>query len=242
MTKILNATEFVNEKLGIQPVTKTRLASIKRITDELIEKYDLVYNEETGLYDYGSDDGGLGNMEKNLVIEDDLVSNGRLIIRFGDVFGSFICKGLNLKSLEGSPESVEYDFDCSHNQLTSLDGAPESVGGDFYCNNNQLKTLKNAPYCTNTFDCSHNQLISLEGAPEDFSLDFDCSYNNLTSLDNAPKEVEQYFDCSHNKLTTLKDVSITVKGGDFDCSDNPLTTLDDAQINVNGDIISDFGN
>jgi hypothetical protein len=82
MTKILKSEEF--------------------IIDNQIKKYNLVYNEETGLYDCDGD----AKIGKDLVSSDN-----KLIIKFGVVKGY---------------------FDCSNIQLTSLEGAPKEVGGGFY--------------------------------------------------------------------------------------------------------------
>jgi hypothetical protein len=83
-------------------------------------------------------------------------------------------------SLEGAPQSVGGDFDCSSNQLTSLEGAPRSVGGGF--------------------SCSSNQLTSLEGAPQSVGGGFYCRTNQLTSLEGAPQSVGGYFYCGYNPV------------------------------------------
>jgi hypothetical protein len=41
-----------------------------------------------------------------------------------------------LTSLEGAPEKVGKDFDCTNNQLINLEGAPKEVGKNFNCMNN----------------------------------------------------------------------------------------------------------
>jgi hypothetical protein len=68
-------------------------------------------------------------------------------IFFGKVSGNFNCinMGNTLTSLEGAPEEVGGDFDCSNNKLTSLEGAPEKVGGYFNCENSNLTSLEGAP-------------------------------------------------------------------------------------------------
>ena len=66
-------------------------------------------------------------------------------VQFGHVSGDFRCKGNQLTSLEGAPQSVGGDFSCSRNNLTSLLGAPQSVGGNFWCHTNRLTSLKGFP-------------------------------------------------------------------------------------------------
>lgn len=60
-----------------------------------------------------------------------------------------------ITSLQGAPQKVGGDFDCSGNNFTSLKGAPQEVGGSFYC--------------------GYNNLTSLQGAPQKVGGDFDCN-------------------------------------------------------------------
>ncbi|HDR9764138.1 TPA: hypothetical protein ACK3Q6_002691 [Burkholderia cepacia] len=50
-------------------------------------------------------------------------------------------KCCGLISLEGAPEYVGGNFDCSDNELNSLNGAPKHVEGDFVCVSCSLETL-----------------------------------------------------------------------------------------------------
>jgi len=54
-----------------------------------------------------------------------------------------------LTTLEGGPEDVKGDFDCSGNQLISLLGCPAFIMGDFSCAGNQL-TLLNGEILSDT--------------------------------------------------------------------------------------------
>ena len=99
------------------------------------------------------------------------------------VGGNFSCSSNNLTSLQGAPNSVGLDFNCSNNpKLTSLVGAPSSVGGYFRCSNNP-------------------KLTSLDGAPSSVGGHFYCSYNpKLTSLVGAPSSVGLTFNCYGNAI------------------------------------------
>ena len=70
-----------------------------------------------------------------------------------------------ITSLEGAPEKIVKDFNCSWNQLTTLKGAPNFVGGSFDCRNNHLKSLEGAPKeIIGNLDCRRNiSLNSLKG-------------------------------------------------------------------------------
>ena len=233
--RILKTEQYINEKLGIQPVTKDRLSKMKEgiSVDEntrlFIEKYNLVWNTKTMSYDCDGD----------VEVSEDIVTEGKLKIRFGNVGGNFDCNANHLTTLEGTPQKVGGDFYCSFNELTTLEGAPKEVGVDFICTLNGLATLKGAPKKVGRyFDCNANQLTTLEGAPQEIGGDFNCNDNNLTTLKGAPKKVGGDFYCTDNKLTTLEGAPNEV-GGDFYCSGNPNLVLpEDKPSWVKGEIIS----
>ena len=198
--RILDSNEYINEKLTIQPVTKNRLSKMKEEpsvdeeTRRFIKENNLVWNPKTLSYD----------CEGDVDVSEDIVTDGKLKIRFGNVGRYFDCGSNKLTTLEGAPRKVGVDFDCSYNELTTLESAPNEVGGNFYCSNNQLTTLEGAPKeVGEDFSCSYNKLTSLEGVPNVVGRDFYCSGNNLVTLEGAPKKV----------------------GGDFYCSDNPDLVL-----------------
>ena len=87
----------------------------------------------------------------------------------------------HLRTLGGSfmkNVHVEGHFRLLNNWLITLEGAPESVGRDFNCSYNHLTTLKGAPKSVGGhFDCNNNQLTSLEGAPKSVGGDFSCHSN-----------------------------------------------------------------
>ncbi len=108
------------------------------LSEELKNKYNLIYNPKTLKYDCNGD----------IKVEKDLIKNGYFICNFGVVDGDFDCSECkSLTSLEGAPEKVTGDFNCSECQdLISLKGSPEEVGRDFYCSH--CKKLTN--YTINT--------------------------------------------------------------------------------------------
>jgi hypothetical protein len=91
-----------------------------------------------------------------------------LPLKFNYIGGGFYCPyNVELKSLEGCPQTVNGDFYCYYNKLKSLEGCPQTVNGDFYCFNNNLKTLKGCPQTVNgNFSCDNNELKDLENFPE----------------------------------------------------------------------------
>ena len=241
----------INEKLVIKPVTKDRLSKMKEepsvdeTTRQFIEENNLVWNPVTMSYDCDGD----------VDVSEDIVTDGKLKIRFGKVEGYFDCSNNELTTLKGAPQEVGGDFDCSSNNLTTLEGAPNKVGENFFCNGNNLTSLKGASngvggcfYCSDNnlttlegapkevggaFNCTINKLTTLEGAPNDVGGDFNCNGNNLTSLKGAPQKVGGAFSCCGNNLTTLVYAPQEVGGG-FYCNNNNLTTLEGAPNEVGG--------
>lgn len=101
---------------------------------------------------------------------------GRLPLKFGHVKGNFLCSGLDLTTLEGSPHTVGGSFHATLNKLTDLQGAPQIVNYSFFCDNNEL--------------------TSLIGGPREVGFRFACDHNTeLKSLIGAPKKVEKEFTC-----------------------------------------------
>jgi len=189
---------------------KRRQEEYKRIRlEEIAEKILEVPHKkrEDGKYDvYGS--VNLYNMQLTSLLE--------LPIRFGKVYGDFLCRYNQLRDLKSAPEYVGKSFSCSNNRLVSLEGAPKYVDGNFYCNYNQLESLKSAPeYVGGSFWCNNNQLRDLEGAPAYVDGDFYCSFNQLANLEGAPKYVSRDFVCSRNRLVSLEGAPKYVGGGFF---------------------------
>ena len=65
--------------------------------------------------------------------------------KFRKITGSFFCNANKLKSLDGCPEFIGDDFNCSYNDLTSLLGGPKVVKGSYLAINNKLNTIEGFP-------------------------------------------------------------------------------------------------
>lgn len=170
----------------------------------------------------------------------ELITNGKLNIRFNKVSGDFNCSWIKeLTSLDGCPNEVGGNFDCSEcENLKSLKGVPREIPGNFNCSQcNKLKSLKWAPKKVGgVFSCYWcNSLTNLEGAPKEVGGSFSCSdCDNLKSLKGAPKKVSFQFDCSCCfSLESLEGVPETVRN--FNCSKcTSLTSLKGAPREVKG--------
>jgi len=180
--RILKSDTYINEKLDIKPVTKDRLSKfmeklyVDENTRKFIEKNNLKWNPLLKGYDCGGD----------VKVSEDIVTDGKLKIRFGKVGGNFHCGSNNLTTLEGAPKEVGGCFSCSNNNLTTLEGTPKNVCGYFNCSDNKLTSLEGAPQeVGGNFYCSGNELTTLEGAPKEVGGDFICRYNQNLVL---PKE------------------------------------------------------
>lgn len=129
----------------------------------------------------------------------------KLPLKFGNVYGNFLCHSNKLTTLKGCPKYVAGDFNCGHNvNLKSLKFGPEEVGGDYSCHENGLVTLKGAAReIKGNFNAFLNQLTSLVGAPEKIGKNCYLHHNNLTSL-KGPKYIGGSFYVSANALIDLK--------------------------------------
>ena len=126
-----------------------------------------------------------------------------LPLRFNYVGGDFDCSNNELKTLEGSPQTVGGSFNCYRNNLKTLKGCPQTVDGDFNCSKNELETLEGSPQKVGGyFNCRGNELVSLIGCPQTVDGDFDCSYNKLKDLEHFP-EVSGDIDIRYNAVYLL---------------------------------------
>jgi hypothetical protein len=128
-----------------------------------------------------------------------------------------------IESLEGCPEEVGNDFDCSKTDIRNLIGGPKIVKGVYNCGPNAyLISLEGAPkevYEFYTNDCPN--LKSLVGGPKIVKDTYYCSRTGLESFEGAPEEVEVDFWCTD--LIHLKSLKGLPKhiGRNFCCKINP---------------------
>lgn len=182
----------------------------------------------------------------------------RIPIKFGTVFGNFICKNNELVTLNNAPKKVTGYFDCSGNSLNSLKGGPVEVEESYYCNSNGIKTLQGGPKkIGNHFIFSENFLTSLEGfpaevggsingdanriqnlkyLPNEIKGDLELDHNELVDLEFSPEIIKGDFICKHNKLNTLKGGPKRVDSN-YDVSSNHLMTLEGSPEFVGGDFV-----
>jgi len=65
--------------------------------------------------------------------------------------------GNKLTSLEGLPEKIGWNFDCSENDLTDLKFSPEIIRGRFTCSENLLTSLEGSPTSVDTYVCKEQR-------------------------------------------------------------------------------------
>lgn len=189
---------------------------------------------------------------ENYTISDDLYItvhgsvnlNGKLNerelpVKFKVVNGYFDISDNGLVSLEGCPEKVGKDFNCSRNNLDSLLGAPTKVG-DFDCSNNKLTSLSYCPKeVIGFFNCSNNEITSIKGSPRTIKGYYKCNNNKIETLRGGPKYIDAYFDCANNYIKELNGGPLTV-GQDYVCNGNLLKDLDGIADTIGWDIITDI--
>lgn len=134
--------------------------------------------------------------------------------------GSFKCQNCaKVKKLDCTIEKVNGEFNISRTDIENLEGCPEYVGGNFDCSDNtKLTNLIGSPeYVGGNYICSGTPITSLEGSPKYVPGDFDCSKCiGLTNLNGSPEEVRGNFICSN--CTMLRNMTgIGKVGGKVIC-------------------------
>ena len=87
-----------------------------------------------------------------------------------------------------NPNSIHCNFYTKNENLKTLEGSPESVLGIFTCTHNLLENLIGGPKWVNdTLDYDYNRLTSLEGGPEFAGGNVFLTNNKLESLANIHK-------------------------------------------------------
>lgn len=127
--------------------------------------------------------------------------NKDLTVDAGDV----IISKRGLKTIPVKFGKIYGDFICSNNKLTSLEGCPKIVRGSFVCDNNKLTSLEFGPYdVEGHYECEHNQLTSLEGCPGLINGDFRCNNNKINTLKYCPIQIDGTLFLGNNKLKSLE--------------------------------------
>ena len=106
--------------------------------------------------------------------------------------------------------------------MEKLDGCPEIVRGDFNCSVNKLVSLENGPKrVDSSYSCYWNKLKNLMGSPDIISGDFYCQVNLLDSLIGGPSKVFGSFHCNENELRDIEHIPYFI-GHQFYCDENPF--------------------
>ncbi|MEN2400612.1 hypothetical protein GKZ90_0012545 [Flavobacterium sp. MC2016-06] len=151
----------------------------------------------------------ISKLQIHYIIERYRIRCGPVVIRgdgFIDVMGNFKICDTNLRKLPLKFGNVYGDFLCHSNNLTTLKGCPKYVAGDFNCGYNvKLKTLKFGPEeVGGDYSCQENSLVDLKGCPKEIKGNFNAFLNQLTTLKDGPEKVGRNCYLHHNNLTSLK--------------------------------------
>ena len=130
----------------------------------------------------------------------------KLSAKFKRVVGDFDVSNQKLKSLEGCPEIVEGQFDCSFNyDLTNLSGGPHTVTDQYRANHCNLENLVGvATDIGEDLYVRHNlKLASLAGVVKvhSYIVADDCHITDLSAL---PKGLYMFISSWHRNLPMLR--------------------------------------
>ena len=138
----------------------------------------------------------------------------KLPLSFDRVDGDFHVNNAQLRSLDGSPKLVKRHFYCHHNLLTDLQGAPEIIEGDMNCSTNyELTSLVGSPKLIHgSFFCENNvRLHSLLGCPMVIGGDFIAINTSFDTWRDAPRFVGGRLILDYHEDTHLLGI-LTIKG------------------------------
>ena len=156
------------------------------------EAYDNDLKEQSLMSGTGCTLNGDGNYDcdRNIILTEKYVKNGRLIVNFGKINGSFSCSDIGLTTLEGCPADVTGDFRCEENLLTNLIGGPKKAK-NYLCHTNKLTSLEGGPIkIGKEFDCSDNEyLLDLKNCPNQWLWRIDAFNTGITSLEGLPEDI-----------------------------------------------------
>jgi hypothetical protein len=153
----------------------------------------------------------------------------------GKHIGGIDIDSINIKSLEGCPDTVTENFEVKNCiSLTDLQGGPERVGEFYYVRNNSLASLKGcATVVGATFDCSSNNMQTLEGGPERVGVDYVMQgVVGLNSLKGMCRRINGKVMLTHASISSLEH-SPEYIGGSYvitDCEE--LVTLKGCPRNI----------
>lgn len=108
-----------------------------------------------------------------------------------------------LVDLKGCPEKVN-SLNASSNKLKTLEGSPKSIQDSFKVNKNPLVNLKGAPkFIGGNFDVNDCQLITLVGGPEEVKGVYDVSKNKLKNSFGLAEKVGKSINFDENLFEEL---------------------------------------
>ncbi len=166
MYKYNSFINFKNSKLNENQLKTDQEEAVgQAIEDGRIIVGNKIHYAPGGSWGWNEASGGV-NFDTKVTINPDfpIKSLTELGFTFGHIKGDFICEGLEIVNLEGSPKS------CF----------------DFIMKDSDVRSLKGSPYKVANFDAQNGLIRSLEGAPRFVFGDFNLTNNMITDLSGGP--------------------------------------------------------
>lgn len=162
-------------------ITSTMFEQTSFSTKEDVEQW----LKGQGIANYRIDDNLIVDVDGEVCFYKDF---DQLPIQFGVVTGDFLCNGIGLTTLKGSPHKVGGNFEVSSCNLKDLQFCPSEVGGNVWLVENPLTTLKYCPKIVKgDFDCGSNETLDLTNF-NSFNCDIG-QFRHHTSQENNKIEI-----------------------------------------------------
>jgi hypothetical protein len=175
--------------------------------------------------------------KNDLMITNDVLYDGRLILDFAEVNCQILIFECNMTTLEGLPKIVNGSISIMDIGIKSLKGFPDHVSDSIYIESCKdlvdIKGIQSKVNGTLTISqCPHVSTLKNLGV-EYVGEDARFAFNNLNSLEGGPKHVEGSYAVMGNNLKTLKG-SPDYVGGRFSCLNNPLLSYEGKPKHIGG--------
>lgn len=185
---------------------------IEENSDIVVNKIS-VYLRKMGISKFSVNFDGSVDVIGDVYVTPESIKNGKLIVKFNNVQGSFICDSVGIKTLENFPKKVSEDFIVRNTMIKNLINGPSEVGYAYDCSSNYIESLEGAPLIIKgDFTISNNKLKTLKYAPNRVCGDFLASWNSLINLKYFPKYVGGNIKLINNELESLEGITPTING------------------------------
>lgn len=173
--------------------------------------------------------------EMFFIFDENMVSDGKLKLKFGEINGTIDLSNLGITTLENCPIKCSA-FICNYNNIYVLKNIP--IAKTYHLNHNNITRIDvKFPKKVSTLSLHHNKLTSLENLPEKINV-LKINDNYIKSFSSNIVSVNES-DFKNNQISSFENVfkhkSINVQNNDikdltFSLETNSLSLIDNKNL------------